>query len=335
MSLEVGSLEAICSRCGKKYPHRKGNFSVCYGDSYRGVGYLHICKQCIENMYNKYLSQCNDSRKAVRQMCRKLDLYYSDSIYNSVENKTTKHTIMTTYITRISNIKNAGKSFDDTLKDEEALWSFGNESTDNEKVVIEETPIIEEIEDIDIPEHVIMFWGPGYTPSMYNELQQRFDYWKTEFPKNIEIDIGTEAILRQICFSEIDINRDRAAGRSTDKKQTLLNNLIGSLGLKPTQKKSDDLDASVENTPFGVWIRKWEEGRPVPEPDSQLKDVDGVVSYIEVWFKGHLSKMIGLKNSFSKMYEKAIEKLRVSKPEFQDEDDEEVFNDIFGDSGGD
>lgn len=331
MSLEVGSLEAICSRCGKKYPHRKGNFSVCYGDSYRGVGYLHICKQCIENMYNKYLSQCNDSRKAVRQMCRKLDLYYSDSIYNSVENKTTKHTIMTTYITRISNIKNAGKSFDDTLKDEEALWSFGNDSTDKEEVVIEETPIVEENEDIYIPEKVIMFWGPGYTPSMYNELQQRFDYWKTEFPKNIEIDIGTEAILRQICFSEIDINRDRAAGRSTDKKQTLLNNLIGSLGLKPTQKKSDDLDASVENTPFGVWIRKWEEGRPVPEPDSQFKDVDGVVSYIEVWFKGHLSKMIGLKNSFSKMYEKAIEKLRVSKPEFQDEDDEEVFNDIFGD----
>lgn len=40
--------------------------------------------------------------------------------------------------------------------------------------------------------------------------------------------------------------------------------------------------------------------------------------------------MLGVKNSYSKMYEDEISKYRVERPEYDDEDDETVINDIFG-----
>ena len=106
--------------------------------------------------------------------------------------------------------------------------------------------------------------------------------------------------------------------------------------MKPNQKK-DDSDSAVENTPFGVWIRRWETQRPIPEPDPELEDVDGIIRYISIWFLGHLSKMLGIKNAYCRLYEEEIAKMRVDKPEYEDEDDEEMLYDLFGnkDSSGD
>ena len=78
-----------------------------------------------------------------------------------------------------------------------------------------------------------------------------------------------------------------------------------------------------------AWIRKWENTKPIPEPDPELKDVDGIVRYITVWFLGHLCKMLGIKNTYCKLYEDEIAKMRIERPEYEDEDDETMFNDIF------
>ena len=120
----MSSDRAICCRCGTAYGRRKGYFPVSYAALYRGVGYLPFCKQCVDTMYNEYLSQCNDAKQAVRQMCRKLDLFWNESAFDSVEKKATTRTMMTNYITRVNNIAYAGKSYDDTLLSEGSMWSF-------------------------------------------------------------------------------------------------------------------------------------------------------------------------------------------------------------------
>jgi hypothetical protein len=40
--------------------------------------------------------------------------------------------------------------------------------------------------------------------------------------------------------------------------------------------------------------------------------------------------MLNIKNSYSKLYEDEMAKIRVDHPEYEDEDDETLFNDIFG-----
>ena len=50
-----------------------------------------------------------------------------------------------------------------------------------------------------------------------------------------------------------------------------------------------------------------------------------------MFFKGHLSKMMGLKNAFSALYERYIAKYTVKKPEYDEDVDSEVlFDKIFG-----
>jgi hypothetical protein len=172
---------------------------------------------------------------------------------------------------------------------------------------------------------VIDFWGAGFAPDFYLELERRYQDWTGGAQV---VDPSERSLYKQICILEATITRDSAQGKAIDKNVNALNTLLGSMNLKPAQKK-DDGDSAIEGTPFGVWIRRWENERPVPDVDPELKDVDGIVRYIEIWFRGHLSKMLGIKNSYSKMYEEEIAKRRVEHPEYDDEDDETMFNDIF------
>lgn len=326
-NIEVNGTSAICSKCGISYGRRKGNFPVCYATNYKGLGYITVCKDCIDKLYTMYLSQCNDAKTAVRQVCRKLDLYWNETIFDIVEKKNTTHTMMTSYIAKINTATYAGKSYDDTLLEDGMLWSFGR----NPKQIVS-VELAGDDNEYDVSSDVLDFWGPGFSASMYRDLEQRRSYWMRRLNFDGEIDAGTEALIRQICNLEIDINRDRAAEKPVNASVNTLNAILGSMNLKPAQQK-DDTDTAAESTPFGVWIRRFENQRPIPEADPELQDVDGIIRYISIWFLGHLCKMLGIKNTYCKLYEDEIAKRRADRPEYEDEDDETMFNDIFGSAG--
>lgn len=314
MALEVNTDRAFCYRCGKGFAKKKGNFPVSYAELHKGVGYLPICRSCLDKIYDTYLLECNDARLAVRQTCRKLDLFWDDKIFNSVSQRATSRSVMSQYLLKLANNSYTGKSYDDSLRSEGTMWNF----TDNTiRLFPEENLEGEESEPIS--DDVIMFWGTGYTPAMYRELEQRRQYWMSKFPEGMQLDIGTEAIIRQICSLELDINRDRAAGRAVDKSVNALNTLLGSANLKPAQKK-DDADSSLEKTPMGVWLWRYENKRPLPD----TFDDSPILKYIFVWM-GHLCKMVGIKdNKYTRLYEEELAKYTVEKPEYNG-DDEDMF----------
>ncbi len=333
MAIEVSSPRSVCSKCGTAYGRQKGYFPVSYATLHKGVGHTHVCRNCIDSMYSEYLSQCHNAADAVRQICRKLDLYWNETVFKRVERQNTTRTMMTQYLAKINSVTYAGKCYDDTLLEEGTLWNFANnqnedkEDTEETKAKIKNE--IDEETEIIVPDEIKDFWGPGLEPTQYEQLEQRRKYWVSRLPKDMEFDIGTEVLIKQLCSLELDINRDRASGRSVEKSINALISLLGSAELKPTQKKNSEVDSIIEKTPFGVWIRKWENELPVPDVDPELKDVDGIIKYVTTWFYGHTSKMMGKTNIFCKLYEKAIAKMRVEHPEYDDEDDETFFNNIF------
>lgn len=338
MALDLSNAMVSCPRCGTEYPTRRGHFHVCYASNYKGVGYLPICHKCVATMFDQYLVTCIDARLAMRQICRKLDLFWSDEIYDYVKDRSASKTLVVAYLKRLSNTQYIGKSYDDTLSEEGTLWDFSDsdargtqrksttqapvECADGEDAPYEPLP--------DIPQEVVDFWGPNYCPEMYLELEKRRLYWmkRLKFAEDAEIDAGTEALIRQICGLEIDINLERSAGRAPDKLISSLNTLLGSAQLKPDQRK-DEISKADANTPFGVWIKRWEDSRPIPEVDPSMRDVDGIKKYIATWFHGHLAKMLGLKKAELKLYEDEIARLRVERPEYDEDDDEELINDFF------
>lgn len=341
MAISVEAERVICPKCGKMYGRYKGYFPVSYAIMHKGIGHVPVCKDCIDGLYSTYLSQSNDQKASVRQVCRKIDVFWSESVYEIVEKKTTPRSIMTQYLAKINTSTYVGKSYDDTLLKEGTLWSFGNvqqsavqdEQYEEKPVeaVRENAPDQMSIDDID-PE-VIEFWGVGYTPDMYVQLEQRRNHWMSRLQKDdVDLDIGTEVIIRQLCALELDIIRDRAAGRSIDKNVTALNTLLGSANLKPIQKKQEDVDSGITNTPLGVWLYKYENKRPLPEIE---ENQNYIKKYIFTWM-GHLCKMLGVKNGYTRLYEEEIDRLRVDRPEYEDEDDETLLIDSYSedDSGG-
>lgn len=332
MAIELSSDSAICFRCGTKYGKRRGYFQVTYSNSYKGVGYLHICKNCVDKMYATYLEQSKDPKAAVRQMCRKLDLYWNEEVFNFVMVKNTTRSVISAYITKIGNNPHVGKSYDDTLAEEKVLWTFDKVEAAIAASPPEEPPK-EELEYEPLKE-VVEFWGAGYSNDMYRDLEQRRQVWMSKLPQGAELDIGSEALIRQICNLEVSIARDSAAGKPIDKSANSLNTLLGSLNIKPSQQKATDADADLASTPLGVWLYRYENKRPLPEVDESLKDVNHIKKYVMTWL-GHVCRMLGVKNTYTKLYDEEIERLRVEHPEYSDEDDEDLMIDSYSEGDSD
>lgn len=324
MAIEISSDRAVCHRCGMAFGKRKGNFPVSYAQLHKGVGTLPICKKCFEDLYLSFLERYDDPSKAIQTLCRKLDLYWNENIYKSLIKKNGTTPLASMYLQRLTITKYAGKSYDDTLEEEQDFQKKEDHvSIEPDTINTNPAMVIE-----DIPDDVLKFWGTGYTAEMYKQLEERREYWMSGLPDEFDTGVGSEAIIKQICSLELDINRERAKGNNVDKLVSTLSGLIGSLNLKPSQKKSDD-DTGLTNTPLGVWLYRYENERPLPV----VEDENKIRKTVFTWM-GHVCKMLGKKNAYVKLYEDEISRLRVERPEFEEEDDEAFMMDVLTSSDG-
>ena len=164
------SQKFYCCRCGTSYSRKKGYFPVSHSPMYRGSGFLPMCNDCVEDMYEQYRAMLGDDKAAMKRMCMKLDLYWNEDIYAMVERTAGVHSRVRNYIGKTNIIRYIDKTFDDTL-DEEALLEP------------EETPAAsyiaqpEDTAEADVDQALVDFWGAGYTPDFYLELERRYKDW--------------------------------------------------------------------------------------------------------------------------------------------------------------
>ncbi len=325
-----------CTRCGRGYKSQKGNFPVSQSPMFAaGNGYIPVCRDCVEDMYRHYrsvLGDGDDDRAAIRRVCMKFDMYWNPDIYAMLEKVDSSKSRMMAYISKANLYQFKDRTFDDTLDEEAALAA-------DERILVtaaiggagNEYSEVDDPTESPVSPELVKFWGTGLAPSLYLELDSRFKYWCEELNTDSEhMDAGTKSVLRQICTLEVQSNKDMAAGKSTDKLAGMINTLLGSANLKPVQKKEDEKDTALDKIPYGVWIRKCENTRPIGEAKEEWKDVDGIVRYEEIWNRGHAAASLGVKNAYSKLYEDEMARLRVTRPEFEDMDNEEMFVNLFG-----
>lgn len=326
----------ICCRCGTAYSRQKGYFPVSHSPMYRGTGYLPICCDCIDSLYEQYREMLADDRETMRRICMKLDLYWNDAIYDMVERAAGVHSRVRNYIGKTNLIKYIDKTFDDTLL-EESIKNI-EKTSDAFEFGDHMLPIDEENNEDDlssIKQSTIDFWGRGYDAMFYDDLEKRYSKWTKGLG---ELTPVQESLYKQVCLNEVIITRSSAKGEAADKATKNLLDALGSLNIKPSQTKNDAQDAELEKMPLGVGIQTWEFSRPLPETPDELKDKSHIIKDITIWFLGHACKMVGLRNSYCRMYEQAMDELRVKRPEYADEDDDTMLADIFGDgkpAGGD
>ena len=270
------------------------------------------------------------------------DTYWSQPLYETVKrNEEAGLSLFRLYVSKLNLAKYAGKTFDDTL-DEERLADAGITVPVKPVKVqpVEEPKKKEEKQTVELPSvapkpsaDTLLFWGGGLTPEIYQDLNLRFQRWTRNLPK--PLDDATEGLYKQLCIAEVNVNQNMIAGKSVEASQKIINDILNRLGISPDQQADLDDGSNVEDVPMGVWIKRWEDLRPLPEEDEDMKDSNGVIRYIHTWFLGHIGKMLGLKNVYTSMYEKEIEKFKVEQPELADVDDDDIMNAMFGEEDGD
>lgn len=287
-------------------------------------GKFPLCKKCLMLRATDYDAKTGiytDNKKKTKEVLHLMDLPFIESVYNSClasvqaeVNEKNKSTAWQQYITMMQSLPNwNGKTWKDSEFDE----------MDN----------LDDLDDCEVNENSKILksakkrfgFGLGYSNQEYVFLENEYQDWTKRYQCENK---AQELLFKRICFKELDIYKAQKNGNDTKELDKTLQELMGSLNLKPSQNNSNAL---TEAKTFGQLIEKWENEKPIPEPDEDFKDVDKIGLYIDVFFKGHLSKMMGLKNAFSSIYERFISKYTVTKPQYDEDTDSEVlFEQIFG-----
>ena len=155
---------------------------------------------------------------------------------------------------------------------------------------------------------MIRTWGKGFTPDQYQFLEEEYKDWTT---KNVCKTKAQEELFRNIVLAQLDVRIARQSGGDVSKAQKALQDLMNSANILPKQN-SDNILADTQT--FGTLLKKFEETRPLPEPDPAWRDVDGIRRYVDTWFYGHLSKALGIKNDNAAQYAEEVSKYTVDRP---------------------
>lgn len=307
-----------CINCKNEYVET--NFYSSDSKFFSGTGKIPYCKNCIEYFYDYYYERYKISnyafpeKKAIKRLCMALDIYYSDDVFDSSMKflkKKNNMSVISSYMRMVHLSQYSDKSYDTTIKyeDQDGI----NESYANFN------------DDMDIDDETVAFFGNGFSEDDYKFLKREYDDWTARHECETK---AQEEIFKRICFKQLEILKATRLGEDTKNLDMTLQNYLDTAKLQPKQNKGD---TTSETQTFGTLIDKWENTRPLPEIDEDLKDVDKIALYIDVFFKGHLSKMMGLKNGLSNLYTKFMKKYTVEKPEYDGEEDSEVlFDAIFG-----
>lgn len=314
----------ICPVCGKPQSAITG----FYDDDRFIRKKFFICKRCVMKMVEQKKNEKDEShetKESVMNVLRMMNRPYYDDIYEKcvkgaaegLKEKNRKSPFAT-YIVIISSLP---QYKGETWKDSD----FGESYYD---VGISDDP--DEInENSRLYKQAKKRFGKGYSSPDYVFLENQYQDWIKRYPCENK---AQEILYESICLTQLNITKKQKAGKDTKDDLKTLQDLMTSLQIKPSQTNSNAL---TEAKTFGQLIEKWEDewdgGRPIPEPDEDFKDVDKIGALIDTFFKGHLAKMMGLKNGFSHLYDKFISKYTVTKPEYdEDTDSEVIFEQIFG-----
>lgn len=310
--------EWICACCGTAYKDHEKNYYISYSTIYAAnEGRLPICKTCVRYLFDHYLEEFNgDELKALKRVCMMLDIYYSEDIVKSLGRVSADNPLIAVYMRSLNLKQNKDKTYDLTLQDEvrPVVNDFSDISTFNESSENQ----------YEITEEDITRWGLGFEPQDYFWMNEAYDKMRAT---NVIDTTTRESLVRDYCKHELLANKAIKEGRADQylKFSDAAQKTLDRANLTP---KLEDASDKAGEKPMGVMIKMFEKERPIPEPNPEWKDVDGIVHFITVYFIGHLCKMMGFKNRWYYLYEEEMEKYRATVPELQDTDDEDIFDSL-------
>ncbi len=282
------------------------DYWVSYSPVYSVYERAPICKDCIKSLYTLLVKKYNnDYCMAIYRICQICDWYYNDTVAQSCYMEDIKDPkIIAVYASRLSNKQNAGKTFEDTIREDDLRKLEIKNSTDTSKTSGQ------------IKQKTKKIFGEWYTDEELLFLQNSYEEWVARIgtPKKAE-----EDIIRLLCQNTLDIQKARRSGLSTKEFEELYRKNLEAGGWTPAKNKEIK---SEDDDILGVQIAKIERDEPI-EPDPDFEDVDKIGLLIDAFYKDSIGVSFGMKKiKGSKLAKLLKEKFTVHPPKREvDEDD--------------
>jgi len=303
--------ESWCRRCVDMRPA---------GDFYEAVdlGFvdklmiMSVCKSCMQEMYDETYKETNSIEQSIHKLCTSLNIMFSNDALSATK-------------THIQTIIDSGKNVNAVFGIYKQKLTATKKSMDKSGVddmSYEDVGVIftskELNTEVQIPQHIIEFWGKDYVADEIKYLQSEY----VEFTKTFSTANHTEvSLLKQVCYTLLELKNARSAGDPTDKLTKGLQDIMKSLKIAPSSKDKDDGQAGSER--FGEWIRDIELYEPAQwlktDPRGDMyRDVANVEEYFEKYIVRSIKNFITGSKDFN---------ISEDENDLESLDDEELFAD--------
>jgi len=307
--------DGYCRMCQKTLPLDK--FYEATNPFLDENGHMSICKVHCNQIYNHYFSIYSNMEKALQLTCQDLDVRFSvkalEQVQSHIEkllsNGKTAEAVFGYYKSKLSSLSRGNEGIDNfRFRDSDIL-------NNNPLLIINENNYELDESDFEVTQDFIKFWGSNFDKHEYEYLSEKLE----EYLNTYECETpAMEELLKQAAFESLEIKNKRQKREDASKNLKNIQDILGSANIKPNQESGAN---ATEQATLGLLIKKWETEEPIPEPDEEWKDVDGIGKLIRVFFLGHLCKILGINNEYSKEYEEEMERLRVNLPDAEINED--------------
>lgn len=307
----------FCHRCNQFLSR-----TAFYTDNEYNSGFFPDCKKDLMLMatdYDKKTNTYTDNKEKAKKTLMYMDLPFIESLYDSAlssilaeVNEKNRGTAWQQYMVMIKSLPQyKGKRWKDSEFD-------GSYASEEEETKINSKTI----------KNGRKRFGSGYSNEDLMFLENEYQDWVTRYECNTK---AQESIFERLSFKKWEINKATKNNQPTKDLDKTYQELLATANIQPRQ---NGMDSMADAQTLGTLIQKYEETRPLPEIDPELQDVDRIGLYIDSFYRGHACKMLGLKNTFTNLYEKVMSKYTVKPPEYDGESDSEIlFDKIFGSVG--
>ena len=305
----------LCPKCNEF--KARNNF---YQNKNYEAGFFPICKECLLKMATDKNKDgtYKDNKKKAKKTLMLMDLPFLEAVYdtalidvtNAVAEKN-RATAWSQYLVMMQSLPQyRGLHWENS--------EFKNKSEfDDDYTTVENQEIIKIAK---------KRFGSGlYSDEEYLYLEQEYSDWVERYECDTK---SQELIFQRICQKQLEINKATKNGQPTKDLDDSLQKLLNSANILPKNNVNNSLTNSLT---FGQLIEKWETEKPIPLPSKEFQDVDGIGKYIRVWFTGWLGKAVGLKNAYTDECDEYIRQYKVTKPNYNEEEDSEsIYQKLFG-----
>lgn len=265
---------ASCTCCGKTYEKSAGFYQSLSPIYESNDNRMHICKNCVCNIFDKFVDLFGDEEKALYRTTLLLDVYFDESILNMVyaTAKKTNSSLVKIYLQKInlSKVSKFKTSFDSkeyTVKDDFMVAKEENKPEKKKKL------------DSSITAEMIRRWGKGLDDEEYLYLEEKYQELIKVYDHRSPVQ---KMLYENMAKTQLEAEKSRKSGNlvAYEKMMSTLSKLMTDGNIKPVQESG----VSDDDACFGQFINKIENEEPIPEPLDSFKDIDGFKKYVTEWF---------------------------------------------------